>query len=197
MLTLSSRTTFVQDSHTTSRSHQSSLIPHGWLVFKFEVCICISMWRASKWSHFTQTFNLQHFTRKTHTWYWQLCIGYQNNMMSHYTEEAMTCTWKQLEIAHLTWPLKDVGSQYTAMYTIYMDFTKFINHIIYNYVFVTLLYTLSYVKEKMKIYSYYTLTTTLQCIYLHSSSPQPRNELECPYASKCSNRVLTKLKQFR
>ena len=66
----------------------------------------------------------------------------------------MTCIWKQLEVAHLSWPLKDVGSQYTAMYTIHMDFTKFINNLTYIDVFVTLLYTLSYVKVKVKIYSY-------------------------------------------
>ena len=69
-------------------------------------------------------------------------------------QEAMTCIWKQLEVAHLSWPLKDVGSQCTAMYTFNMDFTEFINNITYTYVFVTLLYTLSYVKVKMKINSY-------------------------------------------
>jgi hypothetical protein len=44
--------------------------------------------------------------------------------------------------------LKGCGAQYTAIYTIYTMLTKFKIHVLYNYVFETLLYTLSYGKGK-------------------------------------------------
>jgi hypothetical protein len=62
------------------------------IVFKVQVCTCISMWRASKESsHFTQTF-LQRFTKKW-TWYWLFCIEYGNSMMSQYIEEVHAMLW--------------------------------------------------------------------------------------------------------
>lgn len=43
-------------------------------------------------------------------------------------------------------PSKDVGFQYTTMYTIYMGFPKFKNHILHIVTFEALLHTLPYVK---------------------------------------------------
>jgi hypothetical protein len=62
-------------------------------VFKLEVCTCISMWRASKQSHFTQTFKLfvKQFTKKT--WCWPFCIKSENKLMSHYIEEVHAIKW--------------------------------------------------------------------------------------------------------
>lgn len=42
--------------------------------------------------------------------------------------------------------LKNIGSEYTTIYTTYTGFVKFINHILHIDVFETLLNTLSYVK---------------------------------------------------
>ena len=66
-----------------------------------------------------------------------------------------------------------MGSQNTTIYTIYTWVTNFINRILYIYVFDTLLYKLSYVKENIKIYfsSYYTLMIKTQRLYLHPRAP--------------------------
>ena len=45
--------------------------------------------------------------------------------------------------------LRGLGSQYVAMYTLYLGFTKFKSYFIYLYVSKILLYALSYVKEKI------------------------------------------------
>lgn len=50
--------------------------------------------------------------------------------------------------------MKDVGSQCMILCIIYMGLIKFMNHILHIYAFETLSYTLSYVKEKLKIYSF-------------------------------------------
>ena len=85
-----------------------------------------------------------------------------------------------------------------AIYTIYTGFTKFINHILYICVFEILLYTLTYVKEK--IYNTLILENDDKkkyhiciCILSH---PNYVFELKTSIMSKCStssNNALQKL----
>ena len=54
----------------------------------------------------------------------------------------------------------------------YMGFTKLINHILSTCVFKALSYTSSYVKERIRNYSYQTLMIDTQCTYLHLKTPK-------------------------
>ena len=74
---------------------------------------------------------------------------------------------------------KDVRSLYTIKYIIFTGITKFINHILYIYVFQTLFYTLSYVKENIGILllldiekrntTYVFAYKVIEYVYLNSS----------------------------
>ena len=71
-------------------------------VFKFEVCTCISMGRASRWSHFAQTLKFFCNTsprkrkkekRKLTNWYWPFCVEYEYIMTYFYIEEVHAIKW--------------------------------------------------------------------------------------------------------
>lgn len=77
----------------------------------------------------------------------------------------------QLNLCIGTYPYRPVtckghGLSIYIHYTIYAGFTKFRNDILYMYVFTISLYK-CLVKDKMKIYGYWTLMIKTQRMYLH------------------------------